>query len=423
VRYAALRALAFDHPEPAVVGELAELATAGHDLERVSDALTLAARYGDDETRRRAVAELEGLLRRRLAAGERPDQSDLLFFAEHATASGVDLLEDLLDSRDPVVRGEALAGLARVKGDAMRARLETHLAAHDEVSHHAAAALGHLAAGSGDTELSARIEAAAAKSPYGRRLFAEALRELAGAAGTSAARRVAARLEPAERISFLAALEGRGIDEVGAVLAEVGLLTREEVAAGLAAQRQADEVGDGVFARTLDLLARAGRLAWFDVETDETPVRHDLLLGELAAVTGGALEIEAAHERWVGPAAEEGGDAKGGDGEDEEGRYQVEFIASDRLYRFTCEDFGDWYDLEAVLAAANRALADAGAAGRLVGLATGGQDAAYLFAAPEVAALAAGKGVFELERSADAGREAGRAFEDEVGRRLQGGDG
>jgi hypothetical protein len=409
--FAALTDLARHEPSPAVVDALAGLA--GSMPARDLSWAILVAGHGDAATRERAAAALAALLAERFAAGETPPQQELLFVLREAPAGSEPLAERLATSPDTVVRGEALVALARLHGEAERPRLLAALA-EPEVADKAALGLATLASGSGDAELVELLEAAAATLRYSHqpRNYAAALRLVGGPAALAAARRVAERhMEPAERDSFLGELDGRSVEAMTRVAVESGLVTAEEAAAALAAHAAADMAGEPLQARFLDVLERAGVLTPVALETDELPVRHDLLLRELAAGSRGAFDVEAALERYR-PGGDGGGAATAAagaadlddgeaEGDEQDGHYEVQFIHRQRLYRFRCRDLGDWYDLAAVVAAANRALADDGVGERFVGVATGADAAALLFADPSVAASAAAAAGFSLAAAGD----------------------
>ena len=107
----------------------------------------------------------------------------------------------------------------------------------------------------------------------------------------------------------------------------------------------------GVKSALFDLLDAAGIFLTFDTETGEIPVGHDKLLLDFAAASGGAFKPEACHEKMLQK-----------NDEDSDAPYAVQFIHGGRLYRFTARNFSDWYDVERVVLACNRALADAGSA-------------------------------------------------------------
>jgi hypothetical protein len=93
------------------------------------------------------------------------------------------------------------------------------------------------------------------------------------------------------------------------------------------------------------------------------------------------------------------------------GRYTVQFIHGRRLYRFHPRDLEDWYDMPAVLAAANRALEDTRTPDRFINLEPDGQCPRIIFVPPELAAKLAGELGYAPCSDADKARRQGQAYE------------
>jgi hypothetical protein len=169
-------------------------------------------------------------------------------------------------------------------------------------------------------------------------------------------------------------------------------------------------------------LYAAKRFAAFDVETGLLPNRHDrLILEELADAGAGQFKPEAALENYVEdkPRTRARGNIIVESEEDVTGTYTVQFIHAGRLYRFNPRDLGDWYDVSAVLLAANRALADAGSPARFVPLETGDQTAALVCCDPAALRAAAPELDLKLSTDADDARKQGKAYEDAVVKKLK----
>jgi hypothetical protein len=159
----------------------------------------------------------------------------------------------------------------------------------------------------------------------------------------------------------------------------------------------------------MDTLLMSGDVHSFDTETGEIPVRHDLLLLDLAALSRGAFAPTAVSEEFLNPKSRDDTDAP----------YLVQFAHRDRLYRVTAENLGDWYDVPSILAIANRAVADSGATPQFIALYTGDQTARILFADPAAAKMAAAESLLVLEDDPDRGRRDGTAFEAQVIEQLK----
>jgi hypothetical protein len=209
-------------------------------------------------------------------------------------------------------------------------------------------------------------------------------------------------------VETLAQISGRDAQTVAQDLAEVGILKPSSLE-GLDFEKLE---ATSLWSRVLETLSEIGTVTHFDTETGVLPVGHDRLIESFAENSAGVFRPEAASEIWHGDESDAGLQndleplATGADS-----GYTVAFIHGGRLYRFACRDFGDWYDVESVVAAINRALDDEGAAERFIALYTGGQDSAYLFSDPKPVAEAAESGLLFLAASDTAAMDAGKAFE------------
>ena len=210
----------------------------------------------------------------------------------------------------------------------------------------------------------------------------------------------------------------RTLEELAALCVQHGILTRAEADNAIAKSRQptADKDGDRAADSAEALFFAAGRFLSFDVETGMSQNRHDLLLLEFAKASASKFRLEAPLEDYQEPQA----NAKGSRwAKPVQGRYRVQFVHRDKLYKFEPKDLGDWYDVEAVVAAIHRALDDAGVEERFVALESGGQDAGFIFAKPgQLKAAAAGLNL-TLGTDMDQARKIGREFEEKALKELQ----
>jgi HEAT repeat protein len=171
----------------------------------------------------------------------------------------------------------------------------------------------------------------------------------------------------------------RGLDLRSAVTdlhaAGVISLPPDEVLMGM---RQPGEAGDEP--RPLDLadpyallgaLAQAGLLTVFDAETGMVPCDHHRLILEFGEWSAGRFVPECPVQLWHQQGEE-----------DYDAPYTVQFLYRGKLYSFGAENYGDWYDVEAVQNAINFALADAGRPERYLALESDGQMAQFVFADP-----------------------------------------
>lgn len=153
-----------------------------------------------------------------------------------------------------------------------------------------------------------------------------------------------------------------------------------------------------------DWLAESGNLYSFDAETGTHPNNHDLLLYDLTELFGDTFEDASFAE--IAPHWES----------DEP--YQLSATLGDRKWDRQAENYGDWYDVSAVLDLINEMAADVGTANRIMPLETGDQTVTVIVGPGQSLVSAATEG---LIRSADAAasRERGKAFEEEVLRRYR----
>jgi hypothetical protein len=276
-----------------------------------------------------------------------------------------------------------------------------------ETQAQAARALGRLLAGTGDEAALRALAAAAAEPdapPHRLAAIGRALLEIGGDRVKAQAAALLARLELPAQASLRWRIEGitpeSAVDRLRS-LGIAGEVSLDRV------RRDLGEETDGLFL-LYAALEEAGVLTRFDTETGTIPVRHDELISEFAEGSRGGFRPEALLEE----------SHQDDDGE-VDGPYTVQFVFEERLFRFTAENFGDWYDVAAVVSAINAAHAETGRRGRFIGLDTGGQDAAFLFGDPEVIAAAARELHLPLLDDAGRPRAEGKAFEDAAIERLR----
>ena len=170
-----------------------------------------------------------------------------------------------------------------------------------------------------------------------------------------------------------------------------GVITRDEAARG-GADIPPDERETDFLTGLLRTLTRLGRHMIVERTVELIPYRHDFKVREIAgcAVVAPHFRPEAVLETYR-PLAEGADDVPG--------EYTLQFIHADRLYRVRPEDRGYQHDLAAVMAAVNRALADAGVADRFVAWTWDSALVQYLFAPPDALRAAAAEFGFEVQET------------------------
>lgn len=153
-----------------------------------------------------------------------------------------------------------------------------------------------------------------------------------------------------------------------------------------------------------NLLSRApsssGMVVEFDTETGVVPCDHAELIAEFGRHSGGKFSPECPIQIWEQE-----------DDDDYDGPYTVLFLHRNRLYRFEAENYGDYYDVEAVARAANAVVEHEGQKERYICLAPNGQCASFVFADPEPFAAIAHKYGLTLSQDSSQAMRAGREFE------------
>ena len=277
-----------------------------------------------------------------------------------------------------------------------------------------------------------RIVAALAEQAKAKRndndllLLARAFIAVGGDCATSEARALALRLPDDQRKRLLRDLSNETPLELARRLIAAGVIANTDVTqliAKASAQIKEEEgisgdrtfsivhVGDGINSAGVEsgkvdaprLLEAHGIFFGFDVETSEVPVRHDELLAQFAKASGGAFQPEACHENML---------KKNED--DDEAPYRVQFIHRDRLYCFEARNFGDWYDVEAVVKACNQALQDSGSPKRFYQAESDGQCASFLCVTPEHAKILSEQFNICFEESLGKSMRLGKEFEEQV---------
>ena len=165
--------------------------------------------------------------------------------------------------------------------------------------------------------------------------------------------------------------------------------------------------------RVRDVLESLGRVHSFDLETDQFPNEHDVLLDDLAELADGDLRGAAFEETPPGaksqPVPGEPGLMQAP--QNRTAPYHVRGYHRGWRYEIDAGNFGDWYDLEAVLGLLNVMLRDAGSNLRYASLKTGDQFA-HVVVGPMAALGRAFRAGWLLDENAGAARDSGRAAEE-----------
>ncbi len=295
---------------------------------------------------------------------------------KHGGARAAALLGEVYESgQSPGLRGAALVGLAKLEPAATLPKALKALS-DEKLRRPAVAAIEHAAKGTQDAELIRELRRVASREKNGSRLLesiAHAMLEIGGQEAMAGVEAIVPRLGSTSVMEIRWALAGMTLDKAAERLMSLGLLDKAVADNALADLKHKEKELDDTEPALLALLDAAGLAIGFDVETGELPVGHDRLILDFASKSGGAFRPLAVQETWNRQ-----------NEDDDEADYTVQFVHGDRLYRFTARNFGDWYDVEAVVTAIHTALKDAGSTRQFHALDTGGQDAMFVFAEPGI---------------------------------------
>jgi hypothetical protein len=232
--------------------------------------------------------------------------------------------------------------------------------------------------------------------------IAGALLDVGGDKAQSAATGLVDRLEPGARTTILWRANGWNAMSVMDQVVAAGLLDESAYRQALEGlEVEANDPGDN--ASLMAVLWEADVFLAFDVETGMLPCRHDQLLRDFANSSRGIFTPEAVSQQWPQQSPE-----------DFEADYTLQFVFDGRLYRVQIRNQGDWYDVERLVLAINRALQDAGHAERFYALAVGGQVAQFVFATPEAAQTLSTKLYLPIDEELDRAMREGKEFEERV---------
>jgi hypothetical protein len=251
------------------------------------------------------------------------------------------------------------------------------------------------------------------KQPQELFLLGRALLAVGGDTAVAHCKALALQLPDPEKQAFLCEMAKDSPLILANRFIGVGFLMSNQLETVLAhiKEYQKEYYGEGPLQKidAQEFLIASKMVAHFDVETDELPVRHDRLILELASISRGVFAPTCCKETFI----------KAPDKKDPfEQPYHVAFINGDRLYRFVARNFGDWYDLERVLIACNKALEEQGIPQRFRELEGDGQCAAVAFITPEQECLLRDSFYVSFRKASNAAMEKGKAFEDQVKKQL-----
>jgi hypothetical protein len=321
------------------------------------------------------------------------------------------LLEQIRDEKyKPCITDDIVISLARLFGDDADSHLYG-LLTDEKLAGYAAAALGSLRRGTADRSAVEQLQscAAATKSARRRERIAHALLDIGGEEALQGAQAITSQLPQEGRRELLWRIQGIDIEAFVRFLNTTG--PGKQIDPARVREHLRESWWDTPVPPTVllsEVLSASGIYLIFDAETDELPCRHDELISQFSAASMGAFHTQWTNEIWHQK-----------DSNDYDADYTVQFLFQDRLYEFTAQNLGDWYDVTSVVDAINQALSDAHLRQRFFALHSEGQDASFVFCTPEFAEELRQKYYFAFDADLERAMKEGKDFERKVKEHLQ----
>jgi hypothetical protein len=391
-RFAALRA-AFELDAPpdgeSVVDEIVRgAADQKYPDPWIAKALGAVARRGGAE----ALSAARALLRPPLLDGSN------VMRAARAGAGIVPELEALLSSPPKKeIHGAALEALATLKVDVTQEALR--VLDDREFFSRAASALGIALEGTADEDAIATLSLAAINAPYKGPIGA-AMARIGGSLAIETLAGFWRHLDDLTRTYAIWRVKGITVRSAIQRFVDAGVIGRmpddREIAAAFETEWWSEPKDVQVF---WSFVRASGR--WAETtgqDRDDQPItRHPLLIEQLIAITGGALAID--HLGQVEEVSED----------EDERASTVQFVSGNRVYRTATRAVGRSFDLHAVVAVLNGALADQGRAERFVRIRSS-DTAQFVFGDPDAIAAACEHLFISIDSNDDEDRASHRQF-------------
>lgn len=378
-------------PEP-VAMELAEIATTQravkallpHVLQGKPDEFSQWTGYTFEQLIENPDPEISGPVKQALYdytlqfPKQRNDQILVEYLAKSANKEAIPVLQEILkNAKDPVSRTYAIGALARLQPDQALDLLTNHIR-QEGPGYSTIRQLQTYASEQDYDQIIPIIEEWAQKSDdvYDTQFVRLCLDKL-GSRGEQFVREHLDQLTDQARMRARWKLEGLNLHSALKELHTAGIIqTRpEELIEKLKEDGKRSKDTALFDPSDPDSLSTAlyleGIMVMFDVETGTIPCRHDRLILDFANTSQGKFSPQWPVEYWH---------SKNED--DYDAPYTVQFVLENRLYRTGAENYGDWYDVDAIVRLINFALETTGQPERFITEESGGQIAYFIFADP-----------------------------------------
>jgi hypothetical protein len=292
-----------------------------------------------------------------------------------AGRTGIPLLEEFLRSKlNSGYRGYALKALSDVLGQEVLSYVDES-ADELRLAPAIADALGRAFMGTGNSHVISRLQKLASRTrdEFALHQIKNAIKRIGRTVVRKATRKQVAKSLPHPTQGPGALVEHTAITLTFSRLAAIGLITpfspEEMQLVKATEEREHDDP-----AWSLLVLDHARIRTCFDTESSDIPPRYDRLIWDFAENSRGIFSPEAVLQK------------------EERRRHKsiaVQFVFRDHLYRFQVRDNGDHFDVERIVVAMNKALANSGLRERFMSRHTGDQLADFIFGDPHLIAEAA----------------------------------
>jgi hypothetical protein len=321
------------------------------------------------------------------------------------------LLAQIGDERyRPHISDDTVGGLAKLLEDDAVPRL-CQLMTDERLAGFIVPVIGSLRENTSDTTVIEQLDSLFKRTNWTwiRERIVRALLDIGGEEAIRRAEVLTSQLPEEKRWEFMWRIRGIDMDTFVNFMNSTGLCNRIDPAQVRERLRESWLDHPIPADRLLDAtLSASGMCISFDTETDELPCRHDELISDFSNASMGVFDTGWTNEIW-----------RQKNDKDYEADYSVQFLFNDRLYEFTAQDFGDWYDVTSVVDAIHRALSDAGIRQRFFALKSDDQGASFVFCTPKFADELRQKYYFAFDEDLDRAMKQGKDFENEVKKRLK----
>lgn len=377
------------------------------DVQNTVAALSQLAKEGSDSVRVRVIQLVREYYERNDIDHTKFESSVgwqlMSIVADYAGLEYADWLKARLPKAEPNQQGKIYKALTRMEANGWKPLILQALRTK-ETTIDASQAIADKFRGTEDVEMVDALVSSLSDADSEQTVSAicSALISIGGERARLAVEKRLDQIDPWTRMHLIWELRGITLENIRSRIVESSLLTDAEVELAVS-KTESDDIDGTAQSLMLALLLNADRLLAFDVETGTLPCRHDQLLFDFANITRGLFQPTHVSETWNQK-----------DEDEFEADYTLRFVADGRYYEGRLRNYGDWYDVERLIALANQALADAEHAERFVALHSDGQVGFFTFGVPESLKRFAQDIALPIDDDSNRAMNEGKEFEQRV---------